>query len=129
MEISPDGDLIAECYIAPKDIGYMKLGMMGKMQVSAFNHTEWGMLQATVDTIFDDIAVSDDGRQSFYKVYCTMTKNNLTLKNGYTGYVKKGMYVNTNFIVARRTIFQLLYDKLDNWLNPNIKNSDNETGN
>jgi len=128
-ELSPDGDLIAECYISPKDIGYMKPGMTGKVQVSAFNYTEWGMLTATVDEIFDDVTVSSDGTQSFYKVYCSLDSNHLKLKNGYEGYIKKGMVVNTNFIVTRRTVFQLLYDKLDNWLNPNIdkeEDKDNE---
>jgi len=127
-EISPDGSLIAECYIQPKDIGYMKKGMTGKVQVSAFNYTEWGMLQSEVKEIFDDISVSADGAQSFYKVYCELDSDHLTLKNGYEGYIKKGMTVSTNFIVTRRTVFQLLYDKIDKWLNPNILKED-EQGN
>ena len=28
-EISPDGDLIAECYVAPEDISYLKTGTKG----------------------------------------------------------------------------------------------------
>ncbi|MDO5322072.1 MAG: HlyD family efflux transporter periplasmic adaptor subunit [Bacteroidia bacterium] len=39
LEISPDGDLVAECYVQPKDIGYMTLGMNGRVQVTAFNYT------------------------------------------------------------------------------------------
>ena len=35
------------------------------------------------------------------------------------------MSVYANFTVIRRTAFQLLYDKLDNWLNPDI-NTDYE---
>lgn len=128
-EISPDGDLIAECYLQPKDIGYMKLGMKGKLQVSAFKYTEWGMLEVTVDEVFDDVYVSADGSQSFYKVFCTLSSDHLTLKNGYEGYVKKGMLVHANFLVTRRTLFQLLYDKLDNWLNPNVNNQEKEVVN
>lgn len=123
-EMSPDGDLIAECYVQTKDIGYLQPGMTGKVQVSAFNYTEWGLLMATVDEIFDDVTVSSDGTQSFYKVYCSLNSDHLTLKNGYEGYIKKGMVINSNFIVTRRTVFQLLYDKLDNWLNPNINKED-----
>jgi len=128
-EISPDGGLIAECYVQPKDIGYMRPGMAGKVQVSAFNYTEWGMLNAMVDEVFDDVTVSSDGKQSFYKIYCSLGANHLTLKNGYEGYIKKGMVVNANFIVTRRTVFQLLYDKIDKWLNPNINinRSDDES--
>ena len=119
-EISPDGHLIAECYVAPKDIGYLRTGMTGKVQVSSFNYTEWGMLDTVVDEVFDDVTLSSDGTKSFYRVYCILNDDHLTLKNGYIGYLKKGMAINTNFLITRRTAFQLLYDKINNWLNPNI---------
>ena len=119
MELSPNGTLIAECYVTPKDIGYLHSGMKGRIQVSSFPYTEWGVLQATVEEVFDDVTVSADGTRSFYKVYCSLDRDYLTLKNGYTGQLKKGMAIGVNFLVTRRTIFQLVYDKLDDWLNPN----------
>lgn len=118
-EISPDGDLIVECYINPKDIGLIKTGMEGRIKVLAYNYNEWGVLRATISEIFDDVTVSADGTESYYKIYCTLDSDYLTLTNGYKGSVKKGMVVNGNFIVTRRTVFQLLYDKIDNWMNPN----------
>ena len=124
-EISPDGRLIAECYVTPKDIGYLRTGMTGKVQVSSFNYTEWGMLDTVVDEVFDDVTLSSDGTKSFYRVYCILNDDHLTLKNGYIGYLKKGMAINTNFLITRMTVFQLLYDKINNWLNPNIL-KDNE---
>ena len=126
LEISPDGDLIVECYVQPKDIGYIRTGMSGRVQVSAFNYTEWGVLEATVDEVFDDVSVSADGNQSFYRMYCALGSDHLTLKNGFEGYIKKGMAVNANFIVTSRTVFQLLYDKIDNWLNPEIRKERDE---
>lgn len=78
------------------------------------------MLGATVEEIFDDVSVSSDGTQSFYKVYCTLSDDYLSLKNGYRGYLKKGMVIHSNFHVTRRTVFQLLYDKINDWLNPNL---------
>lgn len=124
VEISPDRDLVAECYISPEDIAYVRPGLVGKMQVSAFNYTEWGMLQATVDEVFEDVSVSQDGTRSFYKVYCTLDSDHLTLKNGYRGFIKKGMTVHANFTVTRRTVFQLLYDKINDWLNPYTSKDD-----
>ena len=94
------------------------------MQVSAFNYSEWGVLHATVDDVYDDVSVSADGMQSYYKVYCLLDSDHLTLKNGFKGYIKKGMTVYANITVTRRTLFQLLYDKLDNWLNPSIDAND-----
>ena len=70
---------------------------------------------------FDDVSISADGKQSFYRIYCVLDSDHLTLKNGFKGFIKKGMVVNANFIVASRTVFQLIYDKVDNWLNPEIQ--------
>ncbi|KWW28190.1 MAG: secretion protein HlyD family protein [bacterium P3] len=123
VELSPDGNLIAECYVSPKDIGYLHPGSEGRIQVSSFPYTEWGVLNGTVEEVFDDVTISSDGTQSFYKVYCSLDRDYLTLKNGYRGSLKKGMAIGVNFLVTRRTVFQLLYDNLDNWLNPNNLNN------
>lgn len=37
----------------------------------------------------------------------------------YTG-VKKGMTLTGRFMITKRSLLQLLYDKTDNWLNPKI---------
>ncbi len=50
-----------------------------------------------------------------------MDKDFLSLKNGYKGYLKKGMTVFARFVIAERTVMQLLVDKVDNWLRPGVK--------
>ncbi|MEJ5265646.1 MAG: HlyD family secretion protein, partial [Bacteroidales bacterium] len=40
------------------------------------------------------------------------------LKNGIKGYLKKEMTVKARFIVTNRSLFQILYQKTDKWLNP-----------
>jgi HlyD family secretion protein len=60
-----------------------------------------------------------DGQQPYFKVRCRLNKTWLQLRNGYTGQLKKGMTIQARFTIARRTIFQLLYDKTSDWLNPN----------
>jgi len=125
-EISPDGNLIAECYLPPKDIGYIQIGMPVTVQVSSFNYNDWGSLKGTVVEVFDDVTVTSDGMNSYYTVISTLDSDHLSLKNGYNGYIKKGMVINANFLITRRTLFQLLYDKIDNWLNPNIANQHEE---
>ncbi len=124
VEISPDGQLILECYLLPKDIGYIHPGMKGRIKVTSLNYNDWGVLEATVTDVFDDISISSDGNSSFYKIYCDLNSDHLTLKNGYKGYIRKGMTANGNFTITRRTLFQLLYDDIDNWLNPNISRND-----
>jgi HlyD family secretion protein len=119
-EISPDTTLLAFCYINPSDIGLIKKEQEVRFQIDAFNYNQWGLLTGRVIDISDDIVMLND-KQPVFKVRCALNNDHLTLKNGYKGYVKKGMSFTARFSVTERTLFQLLYDKVDNWLNPNIK--------
>jgi len=119
-EISPDTTLLAFCYIKPSDIGLIKKEQVVRFQIDAFNYNQWGLLIGKVIDISDDIIMLNDN-QPVFKVRCTLDGNYLTLKNGYKGYVKKGMSFTARFSITERSLFQLLYDKVDNWLNPNIK--------
>lgn len=121
LEISPDGELMAECILPSKDIGYIIKGQSVRIQIDAFNYNEWGMLSGNVTEIYNDIVISDDQKMAYFKVYCNLDSHKLYLKNGFSGEVRKGMSAFVLFIVTKRTLANLLYDKLDNWLNPNVK--------
>jgi HlyD family secretion protein len=123
-EISPDGLLVAECAISTKDIGFISVGQQARIQVDAFSYNEWGILEGKVVEIFDDIVIPGNEAAPFYRIYCSLNSSHLSLKNGYRGYVKKGMTVNAHFITTKRTIFRLIYDKVDQWLNPNLKSDE-----
>lgn len=125
FEISIDRQLYAECLIPPKDIGYIQADQKVMMQVDAFNYNEWGSLSGEVVEIFNDVTLveSGDGVRPFFKVLCSIDRPYLTLKNGYKGELKRGMTMNCRFVVTKRTIFQLLYDKVDDWINPNMRNN------
>lgn len=120
-EISPETGLIVEAFVLPKDIGLLKPGVAANFQVDAFNYNQWGTLTGKVVSVSNDI-YADAGQQPYFKVRCLLDKNYLQLSNGYKGRLKKGMTIQANFYVTRRTLFQLLYDKADDWLNPNQLN-------
>ncbi|WP_237088326.1 HlyD family secretion protein [Nubsella zeaxanthinifaciens] len=115
-EISPDSALVAFCYVKPSDIGLIKKFQEVRFQIDAFNYNQWGVVTGKVIDISDDVIVQN--QTPFFKVKCVLDKDYLQLKNGYKGYIKKGMTFNANFLVAKRSLYQLLYDKADNWLNP-----------
>ncbi len=115
-EISPDSALLAYCYVKPSDIGLIKKGQEVRFQIDAFNYNQWGMLQGKVLDISDDIIIQD--QTPYFKVKCQLNKSYLQLKNGFKGKVKKGMTFNANFTIAKRSLYQLLYDKVDDWVNP-----------
>jgi HlyD family secretion protein len=117
-QLSPGTGLQAEIYVLPNDIGLLRKGMDVRMQVGAFHYNQWGLLHGKVKEISNDIQVVNN--QPLFEVKCTLDKDHLTLKNGYQGKLKKGMTLQARFVVAQRSLWQLLYDKVDDWVNPNI---------
>lgn len=118
-EISPDGGLTAFCYVKPSDIGLIRQGQQVRFQIDAYNYNQWGLAKGKVLDISDDIIVVNSS-QPVFKVRCALDKNYLVLKNGYKGYLKKGMSFTARFTVTERSLYQLLYDKVDDWVNPNL---------
>lgn len=121
-EISPDSGIIAETYVLPRDIGLLQVGTIARFQVDAYNYNQWGMVAGKVTSISNDI-FTDNGKQPYFKVRCLLNQHYLKLKNGYVGRIKKGMTLQARFFITRRTLFQLLYDTADDWLNPNVNTS------
>ncbi len=117
-EISPDLGLIAVCHVSPADIGLIKKQQKVRLMIDAFNYNQWGIMEANVTDIADDILITPDNRPVF-KVKCPLQRTYMKLPNGYKGQLKKGMTFGACFFVARRSLYQLLYDKADDWLNPN----------
>lgn len=116
-EISPDSTLIAIATLSPADIAFVEKGQKVFFQVDAFNYNQWGLLEGTVWEISDDLSMISD-REVAFKVICRLDNDRLRLKNGIEGKIKKGMTFNGRFVIARRSLFQLLHDKVDDWLNP-----------
>jgi HlyD family secretion protein len=115
-EISPGTNLVVECYVSPSDIGLIKEQGHASFQIEAYNYNQWGLATGQVIEIGRDLEFL--GEQSVFKVRCSLDQKYLSLKNGFKGNLKKGMTLNANFMLSRRTLFELLYDKMDDWLNP-----------
>lgn len=115
--ISPDSTLCMEVYVTPRNIGFMSIGMPVNVQVESFNYNEWGTLPGKVKDISSDFLTDSQGN-SYYKIKCEMERDYLKLKNGRIGRLKKGMTVSAHFMVTRRSLFDLLYQKIDDWANP-----------
>lgn len=117
--ITPLGKLLVECYINPTDIGYISKDMDVVFQFDAYNYNQWGLGHGKVLEISHD--VFQENQAVFFKVKCSLDKESLELKNGYKGKLKKGMTLTGRFHLTERTLFELLYDKLDDWLNPRLQ--------
>ncbi|MGY6520494.1 MAG: HlyD family secretion protein [Mongoliitalea sp.] len=119
-EISPDTTLLAVTYISPMDIAFVEKGQEVSFQIDAYNYNQWGVAMGKVIDVADDLTLINE-REAGFLVTCALDTPNLTLASGQEGFVKKGMTFNARFVIARRSLFQLLYDKVDNWLNPQVQ--------
>lgn len=115
-EISPDDNLVVESYVMPKDIGFIKEEQDVKLQLDAYNYNQWGLATGKVLQIDRNITIND--QMSYFRVLSSIDQSHLELKNGYRGAIKKGMTLTARFKLTERTLFQLLYDGVDDWMNP-----------
>lgn len=117
--ISATDQLIVESSVSPSDIGLIHKNQKVKFQIDAFNYNQWGLLEGKVIDIDHNITIQ--GEQAFFKVRSVLNKTELQLKSGYKTKVSKGMTLTTRYILTSRSLFDLLFDKMDDWLNPKIK--------
>jgi len=115
-EISPDTDLIAECYISPSDIGLINTHNKVLFQIDAYNYNQWGLAEGSIIDISKDVEFLEN--TPVFKIRCLIKQDHLTLKNGVKGQIKKGMTLNARFILTERSLYDLLYDNIDDWINP-----------
>ena len=114
--ISAVDQLIVESNISPNDIGLIQKNQKVKFQIDAFNYNQWGLLEGKVIDIDRNITVQ--GEQAFFRVRSALNSTELKLQSGYKTKVSKGMTLTSRYIITRRSLFDLLFDKMDDWLNP-----------
>jgi HlyD family secretion protein len=114
--ISPTDNLIVESTVSPSDIGLVHKGQAVKFQIDAFNYNQWGLLNGKVIDIDKNITIQ--GENAYFKVRCSVKSPFLKLKSGYKTQVTKGMTLTTRYMITIRSLFDLLFDKVDDWINP-----------
>lgn len=120
-ELSPEKNLTSECLVSPKDIGFIRKGQLVKFQMDTYNYNQWGLINGKVIDIDQNITINQQTGDAYFKVRCQMDKNYLQLKNGFRGNISKGMTFTARFYLTDRTLWQLLFDRVDDWFNPNLK--------
>lgn len=115
--ISPNENLIIECIISPKNIGYINTSQAVKFNLDTFNHNQWGSLSGYVTEIDKNPRIINN--EMVFVVRCAYSNQDLMLKNGVKGKIIKGMTLTGNFFLVKRMIIDLLFDRVDDWINPN----------
>jgi HlyD family secretion protein len=118
-DVSPREDLLVDAHVAPRDIGFVRIGQRALMQVDSFPYTEWGALYGEVVAISPDII--QVGQTVVFKV--TLNMADTTLESVALGKVNvgKGMTLRIQFLMQPRTLLQLLYQKTSEAFDPRTK--------
>ena len=111
--------LLIETFVSPKDVGLLRLGQPALLQIDAYPYTQWGLLDAAVTTLAADSSGTNGANStSGFKVTLQPAATTLYLPNGTAGPLRKGMTLSARFVVARRSLLQILYEDVSAWLNP-----------
>jgi hypothetical protein len=117
--VSPSDALLIETFVSPKDVGLLRLGQPARLQIDAYPYTQWGLLDATVMTLAADSSGTNGANStSGFKVTLQPIATTLYLPNGTAGPLRKGLTLSARFVVARRSLLQILYEDVSAWLNP-----------
>jgi HlyD family secretion protein len=114
--ISATDKLIVESTVSTNDIGLIRKNQKVKFQIDDFNYNQWGLLEGKVIDIDHNITIQGD--QAFFKVRSVLYATEMSLQSGYKTNITKGMTLTTRYMIARRSLYDLLFDKVDDWLNP-----------
>ncbi len=114
--ISPASSLLADVNVRPRDVGLLRPGMPVRLRIDAFDASDWGFVTGHVTDISND-AVPTNGVPAF-RVRVSLDQDHLSLRTGLTGQLKKGMTLQARFLLAERTLWQLLFDDVSDWMDP-----------
>jgi HlyD family secretion protein len=114
--LSTQDSLLAEVYVPANQIGYLQKGMIVRLLIDAYNFHEWGIINGKVQEISSEIKIIN--KIPVLVASVSLAQQELKLKNGYKGKLKKGMTLSAHFTLQRRSLLSLLYDKAEDWLDP-----------
>ncbi len=115
-QIAPDTNIVVVAYVRPDDIAALEQGSPVRLQVDAYHHHQWGMAKGRVMEISED---SKNINNSWvYEVRCALESDFLLHSSGRHGYLRKGMTLRAHFPKYNQTVWQLIYQKTDDRLNP-----------
>jgi HlyD family secretion protein len=117
-KIAGKDSLQVVCFVGAGDIGLLHPQMPVRFQVDSYAYQHWGLATGKIHSIARDVVL--EGGKPCFRVICTLDQAALHLKNGFAGELKKGMSLTVRFRISQRSLFQLLWDRVDDWLNPNI---------
>lgn len=116
LSISPDQNLIVECWISPSDIITITHGQHITYSIPEIRNQIATTLQGKVIYIAEDYTVVNN--KPMFRVKCSLDQSEIRLQNGFSYLLGRGLLLETRFLLARKSYWDLLYQQLYDWFNP-----------
>lgn len=103
--ISPESEIIAELYLAPRDLGSLAIDAEVRLQLDAYRYSEWGALTGRIIDVSTEL-LRVDGRP-VGRVRVRPSTTAARAPDGATE-LRRGSSVSARFPVSRRSLWALL---------------------
>ncbi len=108
MDLVPlDDQLIVEAKVKPKDIGFIQIGLKGKVKFTAFDFSKYGGLVGEVIYISAD-TITDKKGLSFYLVRVRTDKTTISDKKGGQLQIIPGMQAEVDIIIDQKSLLEYI---------------------
>lgn len=114
--ISPNAAVVAEAFVAPRDVSYLRTGMAARIRIDGLDVQSWGVATATVTAIASDFTVI--ANRPGFRVRIKPERNELIRSDGRRIRLTKGLQGQVRFVVGRRRLLDLLRGSVRDWLDP-----------
>lgn len=116
LSISPEQDLIVECWMSPADMVTIYHGQIITYSIPEIRNQMSTRLEGTVISIAEDYTLVNN--KPMFRVRCSLDQKKVKLQNGFSYSLGRGLLLETRFILARKSYWELMYQQLYDWFNP-----------
>lgn len=116
LSISPKQDLIVECWMSPADMVTIYHGQTITYSIPEIRNQMSTRLQGTVISIAEDYTLVNN--KPMFRIRCSLDQTKVQLQNGFSYFLGRGLLLETRFILARKSYWELMYQQLYDWFNP-----------
>lgn len=115
MEIVPiEEQLVVEARVNPRDIAFIRPGMVAAVKLTAYDYSIYGGLWGKVERISPDTLVDEiDKRIIYYRVYVKTDNSSLKTPDGIEHPIIPGMVASVEFRTGTKTVLQYLIKPLN----------------
>lgn len=107
VEVVPgDDELVVEAMVSPKDIGFVKLGQLARVKITAYDYSIFGSMEGHVQSISGDAVPNEKGEAFFQVRIATKTKAIEVIDKKLP--IMPGMQAQIDIITGKKTILQFL---------------------